>query len=455
MGRRAPGEDHTDCRQLRQHRRLRAIGRPARCPCSTGPTLDERDVRLLSPVTREPAVRLSGRELPPAHDRVRHGSRREDLQHDLHEGVELHRPGRSAGDPAAPRAVPRLRDRAGLVLRRDITAPSESRTRASTSSLRVPSSSTTTRRATSRSRRCSSTRARASARSVRWGRTCVCSTRAISSLLKNLDSTHGQWSSSPARQHLEPDLLAERDAHGAFGRARPLRWRPDRDRDAGGVRALRPIAREEAERCFAGEATVADFIKMQAKRPHYLKPGDVVEARIASRGWAHRPRHQRNAVARTRHDVTKAPFARARSTCSSSDTVPSAQRCRLARSLRRRARWSSTRRRHLLKRRARSRSTTKHCVSCSWPASRTTLSRRSPSRTCGCTARTSASSRRIDTAGTIDGHPKLVTFYQPDLERALRKQAAAQPSVTARTGCDDRLRRQRRRRARSRDRGDA
>lgn len=49
---------------------------------------------------------------------------------------------------------------------------------------------------------------------------------------------------------------------------------------------------------------------------------------------------------------------------------------------------------------------------------------------------------RINTAGTIDGHPKLVTFYQPELERALRSHAERQPSVSARTGvamiaCDD------------------
>ena len=29
---------------------------------------------------------------------------------------------------------------------------------------------------------------------------------------------------------------------------------------------------------------------------------------------------------------------------------------------------------------------------------------------------------RANTSGTLDGHPKLVTFYQPDLERALRRQ---------------------------------
>lgn len=38
---------------------------------------------------------------------------------------------------------------------------------------------------------------------------------------------------------------------------------------------------------------------------------------------------------------------------------------------------------------------------------------------------------RVNTSGSIDGYPKLVTFYQPDLERALREQAASHPSVTA------------------------
>lgn len=36
---------------------------------------------------------------------------------------------------------------------------------------------------------------------------------------------------------------------------------------------------------------------------------------------------------------------------------------------------------------------------------------------------------RIDTTGTLDGHPKLVTFYQPDLERALRRRLALQKTV--------------------------
>lgn len=41
---------------------------------------------------------------------------------------------------------------------------------------------------------------------------------------------------------------------------------------------------------------------------------------------------------------------------------------------------------------------------------------------------------RINTSGTVDGHPKLVTFYQPELERALRGRAEQQGSVTARLG---------------------
>lgn len=43
---------------------------------------------------------------------------------------------------------------------------------------------------------------------------------------------------------------------------------------------------------------------------------------------------------------------------------------------------------------------------------------------------------RINTAGSIDGHPKLVTFYQPELERALRANAERQPTVTARTAVE-------------------
>lgn len=43
---------------------------------------------------------------------------------------------------------------------------------------------------------------------------------------------------------------------------------------------------------------------------------------------------------------------------------------------------------------------------------------------------------RINTAGSIDGHPKLVTFYQPELERALRVNVEGHPSVTALTGVE-------------------
>lgn len=37
---------------------------------------------------------------------------------------------------------------------------------------------------------------------------------------------------------------------------------------------------------------------------------------------------------------------------------------------------------------------------------------------------------RGNTSGSIDGHPKLVTFYQPELEAALRKNVAKYPKVT-------------------------
>ncbi len=42
----------------------------------------------------------------------------------------------------------------------------------------------------------------------------------------------------------------------------------------------------------------------------------------------------------------------------------------------------------------------------------------------------------INTSGTIDGHPKLVTFYQPDLERALREEAASHATVDVRLGIE-------------------
>jgi 3-(3-hydroxy-phenyl)propionate hydroxylase len=43
---------------------------------------------------------------------------------------------------------------------------------------------------------------------------------------------------------------------------------------------------------------------------------------------------------------------------------------------------------------------------------------------------------RVNTTGTIDGHPKLVTFYQPELERALRDHAERQPGVAAQTSVE-------------------
>lgn len=36
---------------------------------------------------------------------------------------------------------------------------------------------------------------------------------------------------------------------------------------------------------------------------------------------------------------------------------------------------------------------------------------------------------RVNTVGSVDGHPKLVTFYQPDLEYALRRRAGQYPEV--------------------------
>lgn len=43
---------------------------------------------------------------------------------------------------------------------------------------------------------------------------------------------------------------------------------------------------------------------------------------------------------------------------------------------------------------------------------------------------------RANTAGTLDGHPRLVTFYQPDLERALRGRVAQYTCVTTSLGTE-------------------
>lgn len=43
---------------------------------------------------------------------------------------------------------------------------------------------------------------------------------------------------------------------------------------------------------------------------------------------------------------------------------------------------------------------------------------------------------RINTCGAIDGHPKLVTFYQPDLERALRSRVAGHSSIRTLLGVE-------------------
>ncbi|HJV02185.1 MAG TPA: bifunctional 3-(3-hydroxy-phenyl)propionate/3-hydroxycinnamic acid hydroxylase [Burkholderiaceae bacterium] len=43
---------------------------------------------------------------------------------------------------------------------------------------------------------------------------------------------------------------------------------------------------------------------------------------------------------------------------------------------------------------------------------------------------------RANTAGHVDGHPRLVTFYQPELERALRARLAAYPNVQVALGVE-------------------
>ena len=90
--------------------------------------------------------------------------------------------------------------------------------------------------------------------------------------------------------------------------------------------------------------------------------------------------------------------------------------------------WRSTRRPRSSPSRAPSRSTTRPCASCSWSACATASSRPSPSRRCSTTRRCSAASRASTAAGIIDGHPMLVTFYQPELEQLLRAKLAAMPA---------------------------
>ena len=43
---------------------------------------------------------------------------------------------------------------------------------------------------------------------------------------------------------------------------------------------------------------------------------------------------------------------------------------------------------------------------------------------------------RINVSGSIDGHPKLVTFYQPDLEKALRQKAESYSSTAVELNCE-------------------
>lgn len=47
---------------------------------------------------------------------------------------------------------------------------------------------------------------------------------------------------------------------------------------------------------------------------------------------------------------------------------------------------------------------------------------------------TSGEFGRVNSAGCLDGHPKLVTFYQPDMEHALRRQLQHTPCVQTLTG---------------------
>ncbi len=43
---------------------------------------------------------------------------------------------------------------------------------------------------------------------------------------------------------------------------------------------------------------------------------------------------------------------------------------------------------------------------------------------------------RMNVSGSIDGHPKLVTFYQPELEKALRHKAESYADISVQLGCE-------------------
>ena len=113
------------------------------------------------------------------------------------------------------------------------------------------------------------------------------------------------------------------------------------------------------------------------------------------------------------------------------------------------ARWWSTRTKRFSWLPGPSRWTTRRCAFCRWRVSRTAISTRSRFPLCACVSPQLGEFGRINSLGQIDGHPKLVTFYQPQLEAALRRRALEHAGVRTALGVSlDRFRRARRRRRR-------
>ena len=223
-----------------------------------GRPLDERGVTLLSPVTRNQQFVCQGANY---------------RQHMIESGVDPDAktfnmiftkasscivPANQRRDPAAPRAVPRLRDRAGP----GAAARHHGPVRVTDENLHEFVAGVVIVNDYS-------------ARDVqipqmqfykgKWFRTfgpvgpylCLLD-RARLRGPENLDlqlTVNGKFRQRDTTANLV--YAPGRDAHRAFGRARPLRWRPARDRDAGGVRALGPIAdRAEARRAASRENEV-------------------------------------------------------------------------------------------------------------------------------------------------------------------------------------------------------
>ena len=92
------------------------------------------------------------------------------------------------------------------------------------------------------------------------------------------------------------------------------RWRPDRHRHARRLCAERPLARpSKASRRFCPKRPNGSlFLNVQAKRPQYLKIGDVVEARISPavgrhRSWRSAQRRRGESAHETRRDLRRCP----------------------------------------------------------------------------------------------------------------------------------------------------